>query len=210
MVGGTTSAVQSMILYACKRGDKIILPRNVHRSAINALVLSGAVPVYVNPDVDGGLGISLGMALGEVRRAMDANPDAKAVLVNNPTYYGVCSDLTSIARLAHERGMLVLADEAHGRTFTSGRACRGGPSRGGGHGLHRHAQVRRLPHSKLAPACRARRQGGLSQAGHKPHQTTSASYLLMAGLDISRRSLALNGRETLGKVLELAEYAREE
>ena len=60
MVGGTTSAVQSMVLSTCKRGDKIILPRNVHRSVINALVLCGAIPVYVNPEVDHQLGISLG------------------------------------------------------------------------------------------------------------------------------------------------------
>ena len=61
MVGGTTSSVQSMVLTACKRGDEIILPRNVHRSVLNALVLCGAVPVYVNPEVDTRLGISLGM-----------------------------------------------------------------------------------------------------------------------------------------------------
>ena len=61
MVGGTTSSVQRMVLTACKRGDEIILPRNVHRSVLNALVLCGAVPVYVNPEVDHRLGISLGM-----------------------------------------------------------------------------------------------------------------------------------------------------
>ena len=66
MVGGTTSSVQSMILSCCKQGDKIILPRNVHRSAINALVLCGAKPVYVNPDVDNQLGISLGMRVAQV------------------------------------------------------------------------------------------------------------------------------------------------
>ena len=63
MVGGTTSAVQSMIMYTCKEGDKIIMPRNVHRSAINALILTGAVPVYVNPDVNKQLGIALGMSV---------------------------------------------------------------------------------------------------------------------------------------------------
>ncbi len=211
MVGGTTSAVQSMILYACKRGDKIILPRNVHRSAINALVLSGAVPVYVNPDVDGGLGISLGMALGEVRRAMDANPDAKAVLVNNPTYYGVCSDLTSIARLAHERGMLVLADEAHGTHFYFGEGLPPAALRAGADmasiGMHKSGGS--LTQSSLLLAGPAVREGYLRQVINLT-QTTSASYLLMAGLDISRRNLALHGREPLGKGLELAEYAREE
>ena len=68
MVGGTTSSVQSMVLTACKRGDEIILPRNVHRSVLNALVLCGAVPVYVNPEVDNRLGISLGMKREQVAK----------------------------------------------------------------------------------------------------------------------------------------------
>ena len=114
MVGGTTSSVQAMILTACKAGDKIILPRNVHRSVINALVLCGAEPVYVNPDVDSHIGIALGMELSQVEKTILANPDAKAVFVNNPTYYGICSDIRSIVKLAHEHNMLVLADEAHG------------------------------------------------------------------------------------------------
>ena len=113
MVGGTTSAVQSMVLTVVKRGEKIILPRNVHRSVINALVLCGAVPVYVNPDVDKRLGIALGMKREQVAKAIAENPDAKAILVNNPTYYGICSDLKAIVEMAHKAGMLCLADEAH-------------------------------------------------------------------------------------------------
>ncbi|MDD6033405.1 MAG: aminotransferase class I/II-fold pyridoxal phosphate-dependent enzyme, partial [Oscillospiraceae bacterium] len=120
MVGGTTSAVQSMVLTVCKQGSKIILPRNVHRSVINALVLCGAQPVYVNPDVDHRLGIALGMKVSQVEQAIRENPDAVAVLVNNPTYYGICSDLRTIVRMAHEHGMLCLADEAHGTHFYFG------------------------------------------------------------------------------------------
>lgn len=89
MVGGTTSAVQAMVLSSVKRGDKIILPRNVHRSVMGALVLCGAVPVYVDPDCHERLGIPLGMRVEDVRRAMERNPEARAVLVNNPTYYGI-------------------------------------------------------------------------------------------------------------------------
>mgnify|MGYP002232890017 CR=1 FL=1 len=96
MVGGTTSSVQSMVLSACKPGDKIILPRNVHKSAINALVLCGAVPVYIDPKVDKQLGIPLGMEAADVRAAIEANPDAKAIFINNPTYYGICSDLRTL------------------------------------------------------------------------------------------------------------------
>ena len=107
MVGGTTSAVQAMVLTACKRGDKIIMPRNVHRSAINALILCGALPVYVNPQMDSRLGISLGMSVADVEQAIKDNPDAKAIFVNNPTYYGICSDIRSIVRLAHDNYILV-------------------------------------------------------------------------------------------------------
>jgi arginine/lysine/ornithine decarboxylase len=95
MVGGTTSSVQSMVLSCCKRGDKIILPRNVHRSVINALVLCGAIPVYVNPEVDRRLGISLGMSRNQVKKAIEANPDAVAVLVNNPTCSRIFSFFTT-------------------------------------------------------------------------------------------------------------------
>ncbi len=105
MVGGTTSAVQSMILSVAKRGEKIILPRNVHRSVMGAMILCGAVPVYVNPDCDHRLGIPLGMSVSAVKKAIQQHPDAKAILVNNPTYYGICSDLRSIVKLAHEHNM---------------------------------------------------------------------------------------------------------
>ena len=120
MVGGTTSAVQSMVLSTVKRGEKIILPRNVHRSVMGAMVLCGAIPVYVNPECDDRLGIPLGMSVKAVEKAILENPDAKAVLVNNPTYYGICSDLRSIVALAHAHGMLCLADEAHGTHFYFG------------------------------------------------------------------------------------------
>ena len=113
MVGGTTSSVQTMVLSVCKRGDKIIMPRNVHRSVINALVLCGAIPVYVNPEVDHRLGISLGMKREQVAKAIRENPDAVAVLVNNPTYYGICSDLRAIVKMAHDAGMLCPVSYTH-------------------------------------------------------------------------------------------------
>ena len=102
MVNGTSSSVQAMILSALNPGDKIIMPRNVHRSAINALILSGAVPVYINPQIHLNLGIPLGMNIEDIKRAIKEHPDAKAIFVNNPTYYGICSNLEEIIRLAHK------------------------------------------------------------------------------------------------------------
>lgn len=211
MVGGTTSCVQTMILTTCKRGDKIILPRNVHRSVINALILCGAHPVYVNPDVDERLGIPLGMSLSQVRRAIEHHPDAKAVLVNNPTYYGICSDIRSIARMAHENGMLLLADEAHGTHLYFGENMPAAAMAAGADmaSVSMHKSGGSLTQSSLLLAGPSMSEGYIRQIINLT-QTTSGSYLLLSSLDISRRNLALRGKEAFAGVVELAEYARRE
>ena len=211
MVSGTTGSVQAMILSVCKRGDKIIMPRNVHRSAINALVLCGAVPVYVNPGVDPQLGIALGMSLADVERAIEANPDAKAVLVNNPTYYGICSDLRSIVKLAHEHGMLCLADEAHGTHFYFGENMPVSAMAAGADmaAVSMHKSGGSLTQSSILLTGPGMSAGYVRQIINLT-QTTSGSYLLLSSLDISRRNLALRGREAFKQVVELAEYARTE
>ena len=211
MVGGTTSAVQAMILSACKRGDKIILPRNVHKSAINALVLCGAVPVYVNPEINSELGISLGMELDRVREAIESNPDAKAVFVNNPTYYGICSDIRSIVKLAHSYGMMVLADEAHGTHLyfqpdLPVSAMEAGADMAA---ISMHKSGGSLTQSSILLTNKGVNSDYVRQIINLT-QTTSGSYLLLSSLDISRRNLALRGEESFKKVMEMAEYARKE
>ena len=191
MVNGTTSAVQAMIMSTCSVGDEIILPRNVHRSAINALVL--------------------GMSVADVEKAIAAHPSAKAILVNNPTYYGICSDLKRIVEIAHKAGMLVLADEAHGTHF------------------YFHEE---LPISAMAAGCDMaaasihKTGGSLTQSSilltRRPvnpdyvrqvitlTQSTSASYLLLSSLDIARKNLFFKGRAMYQKTMDFADYAREE
>ena len=211
MVGGTTSAVQSMLLAVCKRGDKIILPRNVHRSVINAMVLCGAVPVYVNPDVDQRLGIALGMKVSQVEEAIKENPDAVAIFVNNPTYYGICSDIRSIVKLAHDNDMYVLADEAHGTHFYFGEnlpidAISAGADMAA---VSMHKSGGSLTQSSILLIGKEMHEGYVRQIINLT-QTTSASYLLLSSLDISRRNLALRGKEIFAQVMDLAEYARKE
>lgn len=211
MVNGTTSAVQAMIMSTCSSGDEIILPRNVHRSAINALVVCGAIPVYINPGTDKRLGIPLGMSVADVKRTIAEHPSAKAILVNNPTYYGICSDLVEIVKLAHAAGMRVLADEAHGTHF------------------YFHEE---LPVSAMAAGCDMaaasihKTGGSLTQSSvlltRRPvnpdyvrqvitlTQSTSASYLLLSSLDIARRNLFFRGRDMYQKSMDFADYAREE
>lgn len=211
MVGGTTSSVQSMVLSTCKRGDKIILPRNVHRSVINALVLCGAIPVYVNPEVDCRLGISLGMQREQVAKAIAEHPDAVAVFVNNPTYYGVCSDLRAIVKMAHDAGMYCLADEAHGTHFYFGEGMPVSAMAAGADmaAVSMHKSGGSLTQSSLLLIGPRMNVGHVRQIINLT-QTTSGSYLLMSSLDISRRNLVQRGKQVFKKVIEMAEYAREE
>ena len=211
MVGGTTSAVQSMVLTVCKRGDKIILPRNVHKSVINALVLCGAIPVYVNPEVDARLGISLGMQRQQVARAIAEHPDAVAVLVNNPTYYGICSDLRAIVRMAHDAGMRCLADEAHGTHFYFGNGLPVSAMAAGADmaAVSMHKSGGSLTQSSFLLTGPGVHAGYVRQIINLT-QTTSGSYLLMSSLDISRRHLALHGQEIFHKVVDMDDYARQE
>lgn len=211
MVGGTTSAVQSMILSAVNEGDEIILPRNVHRSVINALIISGATPVYVNPETNPRLGISLGMKVSEVKRAIAEHPNAKAVVVNNPTYYGICSDIKSIIKLAHDNDMLVLADEAHGTHFYFGDDMPPAAMRAGADmaSVSMHKSGGSLTQSSFLLTGPNVNHDYVRQVINLT-QTTSGSYLLMSSLDLSRRNLALNGGAIFAKIKNLVDYAREE
>ena len=211
IVNGTTGSVQTMIMTACKSGDKIIMPRNVHRSAINALVVNGAIPVYVNPGTNKELGIPLGMSVENVKKAIAENPDAKAVLINNPTYYGVCSDLREIVRIAHENNMLALVDEAHGTHFYFGENM---PVSGMAAGADMAAVSMHKTGGSLTQSsillCGSNINSDYVRQVINLTQTTSGSYLLISSLDIARKNLALNGKSIFKKTVQFAEYTRNE
>jgi arginine/lysine/ornithine decarboxylase len=211
MIGGTTSSVQSMILATCKAGDKIILPRNVHKSAINALVLCGATPIYIEMSVNPQIGIALGLENDRVAQAIKEHPDAKAVLINNPTYYGICSDLKGLTEMAHAAGMKVLVDEAHGAHlhFTNQLPLSAMDAGADMAAVSMHKSGGSLTQSSILLLGSQMNAEYVRQIINLT-QSTSASYLLMSSLDVSRRNLALRGKESFEKVIRMSEYARQE
>lgn len=211
MVNGTTSGVQAMITSTCRQGEKIIMPRNVHKSAINALILSGAVPVYIEPGIDKKLGISLGLPIEKLKQAIIENPDAKAVFINNPTYYGICSNVQEIVKIAHENNMLVLADEAHGshlyfNSYNNGAIKHGADMAA----LSIHKTGGSLTQSSVLLVNSKNVDPNHVRSVINITQTTSSSYLLLASLDLSRKQLALNGKKMVKKMIEIANYARDQ
>ena len=211
MVNGATAGVQAMIMSTCNTGDKVIMPRNVHRSAINALVVCGALPVYVNPGTNKELGIPLGMPTAAVKKAIEANPDAKAILVNNPTYYGICSNMREIVKLERDNNMLVLADEAHGTHFYFHDELPLSAMEAGADmaAVSMHKTGGSLTQSSILLARHTVNADYVRQIINLT-QTTSASYLLLSSLDISRKNLCLNGYAMYSKTIDFADYARDE
>lgn len=210
LVNGTSSGVQAMIMSACDPNDKIILPRNAHKSAINGLILSGAIPVYIQPETDENLGIAMGVTVDSVRESIRKNPDAKAVFIINPTYYGASSNLDQIIKLAHDNNMAVLVDEAHGAHLAFHEDL---PDSAMKLGADMSAVSLHKTGGSLTQSSALLLNDGFIEKNKVKtilnlSQTTSASYLLMGSLDAARKMLATRGNGILEKILKLTRDAK--
>lgn len=211
-VQGTSGAIMAMIMATCGPGDKILVPRNVHKSVMSAIVFAGARPVFMVPELDHDLGVAHGVSLATVRGTLALHPDAKAVFVVNPTYFGVCADLRGIVNEAHAYDIPVLVDEAHGvhcyfHEELPISAMQAGADMAA---TSVHKLGGSLTQSSVLNVKGERINADRVQAILSMLTTTSTSYLLLASLDTARRHLALHGRELLGKAIRLAQAAREE
>ncbi|TYP49237.1 aminotransferase class I/II-fold pyridoxal phosphate-dependent enzyme [Thermosediminibacter litoriperuensis] len=212
LVNGTTSGIQAMILSVAGPGDEIIIPRNAHRSVVGGLILSGARPVYIKPVIDDYLGIAMGITPESVRRALVEHPNAKAVFVINPTYYGVASNLREIVEIAHSFGKPVIVDEAHGAHFAFHpdlplSAMEAGADMSA---ASVHKLVGSMTQSSILLVKSRLVDDKRVKAAMNLTQTTSPSYPLMASLDVARKQIALRGREMLDRTIKLCEEARRE
>ncbi|MCY9187147.1 aminotransferase class I/II-fold pyridoxal phosphate-dependent enzyme [Bacillus halotolerans] len=120
LVNGTTVGNLAMILSVCDPGDTILIQRNCHKSVFHAVDLAGAEPVYLAPDIDEIMHVATHVSLDTIKEALKAYPNAKGLVLTNPTYYGHSADLTEIISEAHQYGIPVLVDEAHGAHFVLG------------------------------------------------------------------------------------------
>ncbi len=209
LANGSTCGIEAAILATCGPGDKLILPRNLHSSAVSGLILSGAVPVYVSPTYSAAWDMPLGVAPEAIATALTAHPDAKAVLLVSPTYYGVCSDLKAIAQLTHQHGIPLIIDEAHGPHFAFHPELPPTALSAGAdiavQSAHKvlsaftqsallHVQGNRIDRDRLAQSLQLT-------------QSTSPSYLLLGSLDAARHQMAIEGNSLMTRTLALADQA---
>ncbi|GAB6935962.1 MAG: aminotransferase class I/II-fold pyridoxal phosphate-dependent enzyme [Bacillota bacterium] len=210
-VQGTSGAIMAMVMSVVEPGDKIIVPRNVHKSVITALILAGATPVFIHPVMDETLGIAHGITTASVQRALEQHPDAKAVLVINPTYFGVAANLREIVKVAHSYGVPVLVDEAHGAHIHFHEELPMSAMEAGADmaATSLHKLGGSLTQSSILNVREGRVNPQRVQTIMSMLTTTSTSYILLASLDAARKQLALHGREMNEKALRLARRARE-
>ncbi|KEZ49905.1 MULTISPECIES: aminotransferase class I/II-fold pyridoxal phosphate-dependent enzyme [Metabacillus] len=209
-VQGTSGAIMTMVMAVCGPGDKILVPRNVHKSVMSAVVFSGATPIFIHPEIDKDLGISHGITTESVEHALEQHPDAKGLLVINPTYFGVSADLKKIVEISHSYNVPVLVDEAHGvhihfHDDLPLSAMQAGADMAA-------TSVHKLGGSMTQSSILNVREGLVSvqrvQTILSMLTTTSTSYLLLASLDVARKRLATEGRDLAEKAIQLANETR--
>ena len=210
MTNGTTSAIHCMLMSTLSPGDKVLLPRNIHKSALNGLILCGAIPVYVETEFLSKEGIPANVKVEAIELALNRHSDIKAVFLLNPTYYGFVADLKAIIEMCHERNILVLLDEAHGAHFPFHSSL---PDSGMGLGADAACvSIHKTGGALTQASALLVNQNKLNlkriQQVINMLQSTSCSYLLMSSLDGARQNLVLNGHDQLSKAIELSRYAR--
>ncbi|MCZ0703971.1 arginine/lysine/ornithine decarboxylase [Natronobacillus azotifigens] len=209
-VQGTSSPIMAMILSVCQPGDKIIVPRNIHKSVTSAIIFSGAIPIFIHPELDPLLGIAHGITPNAVEKALLTHPDAKAVFVINPTYFGIAADLKNIVTIAHQHRVPVLVDEAHGVHIHFHQDLPLSAMEAGAdlaatsvHKLGGSLTQSSVLNGKEGLVSKQRVQTVLSML-----TTTSTSYLLLASLDVARKQLAIQGQQLLTQTIHLAQKVR--
>lgn len=211
LVNGSTCGIEAAIMATCGAKDKIILPRNVHSSVIAGLILSGAIPIFINPEYDAVLDIAHSITPESIALALHQHPDAKAVLMVYPTYYGVCGDVVAIAKKVHEYNIPLILDEAHGAHFAFHPDL---PISGLAAGADICVQSTHKTLGAMTQASMLHAQGNIVNYDRISKalqlvQSTSPSYILMASLDAARAQMALQGHSLITQTLQLANTAYE-
>lgn len=211
LVNGSTVGILSSIFGTTNKGDKILVARNCHKSVYHAIYMHELRPVYVWPGFDEARQLSTKISPDDVRKALDRDPQIRAVIIVSPTYDGVVSDVAKIAAAAHEKGVPLIVDEAHGAHFGFHPYFPENSNRKGAdiviHSVHKTLPAltqSALLHINGSRASRERVQMYLHML-----QSSSPSYVLMAGIDSCMAMLEQRREGLFGPYVERLKQARE-
>ncbi|MFS0784121.1 aminotransferase class I/II-fold pyridoxal phosphate-dependent enzyme [Bacillus sp. 1P06AnD] len=206
LVNGSTVGNLAMILGVCREGDTVLVQRNCHKSIMNALALVKAKPIFLKPYLNEKWGIAEGVPYNTIQKAIKQHPDAKAVILTYPTYYGTGEDITEHIALAHEKGIQVLVDEAHGAHFIAGAPFpRSSLTMGADYVVH--SAHKTLPAMTMGSYLH---MGKYSRERERVHhylqmlQSSSPSYPIMASLDLARSYIATYSKKDAQYIAEMS------
>ncbi len=210
LVNGTTVGNHAMVASVTRPGDRVLIARNCHRSVLTGLIVSGAQPVFFQPAFDRDLKLTLNVTFDAAKQAIDANPDATTLLITSPNYYGLCADIEKIIPYAHEKGMTVLVDEAHGPHLKFNPKLPVCALEAGADLCVQstHKIVGGMTQASMLHVKSRRVNPDVVTNTLKLLQTTSPSYILMASLDLARMQMATEGKKLLDRTVKFAEDAR--
>ena len=213
LVNGSSGGLIASILATVEKGGKLVMARNCHKSVFNALGLGNIQPVYAYPETVEEYGILGAGSAEEIARCLDENPDASAVILPSPNYYGICSDVKSIAEEVHKRGKVLIIDQAHGahlKGFESfGYDDMPLPAESQGADLvinSIHKTLASFTQTALLNVCSSRVDRFLIEDKLQTIESSSPSYLMMASLDINADILEKHGERLFKEWHENIEY----
>jgi arginine/lysine/ornithine decarboxylase len=209
---GSTGSVHAAIAAVARPGEKLAVARNVHKSVVTGLLISGVWPVWLEADYDGELKVAHGIAPQTLERALSEHPDCSAVLVSSPSYYGVCSDIKGLAEVTHGHGIPLVVDEAWGLAYPfhdelPAFALALGADLAVGSA---HKTLSALGQTSILSLKGDRVDPSRLNLALELFHTTSTSTLLLAALDAARRQAVLEGERLFGEALRLARRLRAE
>lgn len=207
LINGSSGGLIASVMASVRPGGKLIMARNCHKSVFNALVLAGVEPVYAQPEFIEEYGISGAVPVEEIVRCMDENPDADAVILPSPNYYGICSDIEAIAKAVHSRGKILIVDQAHGahlKFFHKFGFGEGMPKSAEESGADLvigsiHKTLASLTQSAILNHNNDRVSKYVLEDKLQMIESTSPSYILMSFLDINAEILEKHGAEAIGE-----------
>lgn len=207
LVNGATSGIHILFLSLTCEGEKVLVPRHMHKSFFGGMVLSGCKPVYIPYKSDKRYGLPLSVSRDDITEAIIKNPDVKAVFITSPTYYGTTSDIKEIAQITREFGLPLLVDEAHGGHFPFHESYPPSALLSGAdavvNGLHKTCPV--FNQGACLNIASSLKDKENIFAAYTLLTTTSPSYPILASIEIARAVMQARGHELLDKALRLSE-----
>ena len=210
LVNGSTAGIHTMLLSLLKPGDQVLVSRNMHRSAIEGIILTGTIPRYVKCRLTQE-GIPLNVTPGDVEKALNEFPQCKCVYITSPSYFGVTADIKKIAGVCEKYDRILLVDEAWGAHYPFHEDLPPSAITSGADMVVQsvHKTLPSLTGSSILHICSDKIDTDKVESAKSLVETSSPNLLFYLSLENAVAVMAENGKEILETAIQNATFCRE-